>query len=36
LAEVTVHSRDVPHETVVQDIVDALDRRLPAKDEPTT
>lgn len=36
LAEVTVHSRDVPHETVVQDIVDALDRRLPAKDEATT
>jgi shikimate kinase len=36
LADVTVHSRDVPHETVVQDIVDALDRRLPAKDEPTT
>ncbi|MCZ8099963.1 MAG: shikimate kinase [Burkholderiales bacterium] len=36
LADVTVHSRDVPHETVVQDIVDALDRRLPAKDEATT
>jgi shikimate kinase len=36
LADVTVHSRDVPHETVVQDIVDALDRRLPAKDETTT
>jgi shikimate kinase len=36
LADVTVHSRDVPHETVVQDIVDALDQRLPAKDEMTT
>jgi shikimate kinase len=36
LADVTVHSRDVPHETVVQDIIDALDRRLPAKDEATT
>lgn len=35
LADVTVHSRDVPHETVVQDIVDALDLRLPAKDDPT-
>lgn len=35
LADVTVHSRDVPHETVVQDIVDALDGRLPGKDDPT-
>jgi shikimate kinase len=36
LADLTIHSRDVPHDVVVQEIVDALPDRLapPAGDQP--
>lgn len=37
LADITIHSRDVPHDVVVQEIVDALPGRLdgpPAGDQP--
>ncbi|MTH98100.1 shikimate kinase [Roseibium sp. RKSG952] len=32
LAEMEVHSRDVPHETVVDDIIAALEANLPGRD----
>ncbi|WP_293860452.1 shikimate kinase [uncultured Alsobacter sp.] len=37
LADVTIHSRDVPHDVVVQEIVDALPARLdgPAAGDPS-
>lgn len=31
-ADVTVHSRDVPHDVVVDEILEALDRRLPPEE----
>ena len=37
LADITIHSRDVPHDVVVQEIVDALPERLgatPAGEQP--
>ncbi len=33
LADVTILSRDVPHDTVVMEIIDALDKQLPAAND---